>query len=218
MTEQHTPAARLWLDDQPLRPDWVGPRSTRPIWVVLAIVVCLALIGGGLFASGGLDERTDDQITVAPGELFETGPFQLIFTDAKIWETQYGTSPRSGWKVRVYGFGRTTGDKSDQLSSPWTAIGVDGSGIAERGSVSRVGQFRSFGTEFQPGMPMAPIELDVDLPPEFEPEDFIDLIVGRLVTQNNSNTGDPSGEVLRLGRKWYQLRLPMTRETGRPPR
>lgn len=216
--EAEVSAARVWLDDEPLRPTWHAPRRTRPLWIVVATVVVLAVVAGVLWATGGLAERSDDIITVQPGEVFETGPYQFVFTEATIWERRYGDSPRSGWEVQVYGFGRTTANTSGQLRSVWTAIGVDGSGIAENGSIAKVGQFRSFGVEFQPGMPMAPVVLQADLPAEFEPDEFIDLLVGRIVTENRSNTGDASGEVLTLTRQRYQMRLPMTIGTGNPPR
>ncbi len=209
--------ARIWLDDQPLG-DWTAPRSTRPVWVVLAVVVALTVVLGGLWAAGGLDERTDDVITVQPGETFETGPFQLVFTDAQIWERRYRDGPREGWRIRVYGLGRTTADRSGQLSSRWTAIGVDGSGFAENATVSLVGQIRAYGAQFQPGMPMVPVELQVELPPEFAPSDFIDLRIAWLETENRSNTGHPEADVLVPSRHSYQVRLPMVQGLGDPPR
>lgn len=210
-------SAQIWLDDQPLQ-GWTAPRSTRPAWIVLAVLVAAAVVFGGLWVSGGLDERSDDVIAVQPGEVFETGPFQFVFTDAEIWETRYGDGPREGWRIRIHGLARTTAEKSDQLLSRWTAIGVDGSGVAENASVSLVGQLRAYGAELQPGMPMVPIELQADLPADFEPADFIDLRIARLQSENRSTSGDPEAEILMAGRQAYQLRVPMMQGIGDPPR
>jgi len=209
----------VWLDPDPLQRTWRSPRrGPRVGRVLLALLLVLVLVGGMLWAVGGLEERDDDRIVVEPGVVFESGPFQLSFDTARAWEVQFGDEPRENWKIRVYGFGRTTGDRSRGLVSGETAIGRLGSGTAEDASVSAVGQFREFGAEFQPGMPMVPIELEADLPPDFELGDTIDLAVSRLEFVNRSNSSAASGLVLRPGRQYYVITVPLTRMVGDIPR
>lgn len=209
----------VWLDPDPLQRNWRSPhRGVRIGRLLLVLLLTLVLVGGVLWAVGGLEERDDDRIFVDPGVVFETGPFQLSFHTARVWEVQFGDGPRENWKIRVYGFGRTTGDRSRGLVSGETAIGRVGSGTAEDASVSAVGQFREFGAEFQPGMAMVPVELEADLPPDFEPGDTIDLAVARLEFENRSNSSASSGLVLRPGRQYYIVTVPLTHMVGDIPR
>lgn len=209
----------VWLDTDPLETDWRSPdRGLRIGRLLLAVLLVLTLVAGALWASGGLRERTDERIFVEPGVVFESGPFQLSFESARIWEVKYGDGPREEWKVRVYGFGRTTGDRSRSLSSRHAAIGRMGSGTAEEATVSAVGQYRDFGAEFQPGMAMTSVELDVDLPADFEPGDTIDLAVANLEFENSSNAGADTGLVLRGGGQYYVVTLSLTRMAGDVPR
>lgn len=209
----------VWLDSDQLQDDWRAPvRGLRVGRIVLAVVVALALFAGVLWAAGGFRERTDERIMVEPGVVFETGPFQFSFHTARIWEVKYGDEPREDWKIRVYGFGRTTGDQSRSPSSRHMAIGVMGSGVAEDASVSAVGQLRDYGAELQPGMAMMPVELEADLPADFEPGDTIDLAVAKLEFENRSNANDDTGLVLRAGLQYYVITVPLTRMEGRVPR
>lgn len=209
----------VWLDTDPLEADWRSPhRGLRIGRLLLAVLLVLALLAGVLWATGGFKERTDERIFVDPGVVFETGPFQFSFDHARIWEVKYTDQPREKWKVRVYGFGRTTGDRSRALPSGDSAIGRLGSGVADDATVSAVGQYRDFGAEFQPGMAMIAVELEAELPPEFEPGDTIDLAVSNLEFENRSNSGADTGLVLRGGGQYYVLTLPLTRMTGDIPR
>src|SRR5699024_5704807 len=126
------PSMSVWLDPDPLQRTWRSPRrGPRVGRVLLALLLVLVLVGGMLWAVGGLEARDGDRIGVEPGVLLGGGPFQLSCDAARAWEVQFGDEPRENWKIRVYGFGRTTGDRSRGLVSGETAIGRLGSGTAE---------------------------------------------------------------------------------------
>ncbi|MGD7707459.1 hypothetical protein [Microlunatus sp. Y2014] len=216
MTEERT--HRVWLDPAPLSTRWSAPRRGVALGLVVGILA-LVLVATTvvLWRVGGFEERDDSEVAVVAGQVFETGPFQLSFSHAEIWPKRTVDGELEGWEVHLFGTGRTTGAKSDMLRGSWMAVTDHEREVIEEPFARRVGGLNLIGVKFQPGMPMLPLMLEADLPPEFEPGDRIQLGITEIVEENQTASGDVEGIVLRPGTRFFVVDMPLTVHDTEPP-
>lgn len=184
-------------------------------WLV-SIPVALALVVGIVWAAGGFEYRDDLATSIAPGETFQTGPYEFSFASATIQKTT-NYKDEQVWTVVVSGTGRTTADESMTPDYDDMFVVKDaGSGAyqdrAERQDFGAE-QFRGAGggSLFTPGLPAIPYQVTFEFPVSaFDPGSSIVFVAWKLewrdvsLLQVDDFRWAPSSD-------YFRLDLPMRR-------
>lgn len=176
----------MWVDEGEVSAAWAAPggppstRTVRPLVLVLAAVLVLALLVGVVWRLGGFERRTDVVRNLDVGSTITTGPYELRFTSATV-QQRTNLGDKVVWYVMVTGEGRTTGDETIEPS-----INGDGSMFVAKDPASgqvqtpRSMTFRpgqgSYGDGFTPGLPVQPLHVEFEFGDGYQPAPTITFV------------------------------------------
>ncbi|WP_145978738.1 hypothetical protein [Granulicoccus phenolivorans] len=179
------PGPRPYLDPTPLDPRWPAPRPRRTQsrlgTAVLTVLAALLLVGGTVWAAGGLEERADQYTSIAPGLPVELGAIRVVLTHAEIVSPSNRSrfSADKGWAVTAYGSVENLTDRptilptTDGVSFARTSAGpgaVTVTGAVDRVAIQTDAELLA-GNAVPPALGPVTLTVTVNYPADWEPTD-----------------------------------------------